>query len=96
VDNQKLPNKTSNMLGRLFQRFRGTGAKKFIEGGFEAEMTRREAAQILSLKETAGDDEIKSAHRKLMMINHPDNGGSTFVSTKINEAKATLLGGRKK
>mmetsp|Transcript_12314 Transcript_12314/g.21980 ORF Transcript_12314/g.21980 Transcript_12314/m.21980 type:complete len:190 (+) Transcript_12314:254-823(+) len=68
--------------------------KRFYEGGFEEEMTRREAALILGIRESAPRDKVRDAHRRLALLNHPDTGGSTFVSSKINEAKDILLGSR--
>ena len=69
------------------------GAARFpraMAGGFEPEMSRREALQILGLREGASKDQVRSAHRRLMRLNHPDNGGSTYVATKVNEAKDML------
>ena len=63
--------------------------------GFEATMSRREAASILGVRETSSKQQIKEAHRKIMMLNHPDRGGSPFIASKINEASETLQGGRK-
>ena len=69
-----------------------SGGKNFYKGAFEPEMTKREAALILGVRESASKERIREAHRRVLMLNHPDTGGSTFVATKINEAKEMLLG----
>lgn len=69
--------------------------RNFYDGPFEDKMTRREAALILGVRESASEERIRNAHRKLLILNHPDTGGSTFIATKINQAKELLLGGSK-
>lgn len=73
----------------------GPGLKAFYKGGFQAQMTRREALLILGVREHAKEEVVKDAHRKIMIANHPDAGGSSYLATKINEAKTMLLGGQK-
>ncbi|KAL5219459.1 hypothetical protein ABZP36_020143 [Zizania latifolia] len=66
--------------------------RRFYPGGFEREMTRREAALILGVRERTAMDKIKEAHKRVMVANHPDAGGSHYVASKINEAKELLMG----
>ena len=72
----------------------GVGAK-YYEGGFEDQMTRREAALILGVRESSSTTRVRDAHRKLLVLNHPDTGGSTYIAGKINEAKELLLKGKR-
>lgn len=59
-------------------------------------MTRREAALILGVRESASSKRIKDAHRNILIANHPDTGGSTYLASKVNEAKELLIKGKEK
>jgi hypothetical protein len=55
-------------------------------------MTREEALQVLGLAAGATEAEIRASHRRLMMMAHPDQGGSDWLAARLNQARDTLLG----
>ncbi|GMR53560.1 hypothetical protein PMAYCL1PPCAC_23755, partial [Pristionchus mayeri] len=63
---------------------------KYHRGGFEEKMSKREAALILGITQNAKPNKLKEAHKKIMIANHPDRGGSPYIAAKVNEAKQVL------
>ncbi|CAH8826429.1 unnamed protein product [Trichobilharzia szidati] len=64
--------------------------EKYYRGGFEPNMSKREAALILGVSQQSSKNKIKDAHKRIMLLNHPDRGGSPYLAAKINQAKDML------
>merc|ERR1712154_353423 len=76
-------------LGEALSSIAASGSK-YYKGGFEPNMTKLEAGRVLGVSPTSSAKRIKDAHKKIMLLNHPDRGGSPYLAAKINEAKDIL------
>ena len=54
-------------------------------------MTKKEALEILGLNDGASKEDIIKNHQKLIKKNHPDIGGSDWITKKLNKARDILL-----
>jgi hypothetical protein len=55
-------------------------------------MSTQEAFDVLGLEPTPSPREIRAAHRRLAQLVDPEQGGSHYLLTKIDEARDVLLG----
>jgi hypothetical protein len=55
-----------------------------------ARMSRREALEVLGLDELATPADVQREYRRLIKRLHPDLGGSTYLTAKLNEARDVL------
>jgi hypothetical protein len=67
------------------------GGTRDIPPGRKGTMSRSEALHVLGLEPGATEEQIRAAHRRLIMQIHPDKGGTSYLAAKINEAKDVLL-----
>lgn len=79
-------------LDRAHPSWREDMARAESEPGAGGRMTIEEAYEILGLEPGASEQQIRQAHRELMLKLHPDRGGSSYLAVKINEAKELLIG----
>lgn len=85
-------------LDRRFSGWRQAGEGDDDAGGGgtrtrarNAAMSEDEAYEVLGLRKGASREDISRAHRTLMKKLHPDQGGSTNLAARVNEAKDVLM-----
>ena len=59
--------------------------------GGAAAMAPDEARRVLQLRDNAGLQEVRDAHRRLIAKVHPDAGGSAELATRVNAARDVLV-----
>ena len=55
-----------------------------------------EAYDLLGIDENASIDNINKAHKELITRLHPDKGGSSYLSARINEARDIIMNEKNK
>ena len=82
-----LPTPSSLTIQKLSQAWSNA---KYYRGGFEDKMTRVEAFRVLGLSTNSPIKVVNAQHKRIMLLNHPDRGGSPYIAAKINEAKDVI------
>ena len=54
-------------------------------------MSRKEALEILGLREGASDGDVRAAWVRVMRGVHPDGGGTDWLAARVNQARDVLL-----
>lgn len=80
------------MQQRFSGKYQSQGNSQTTNHG--GEMTTEEAMEILGLKGSPTEKDIRDAHKRLIQRLHPDRGGNDFLASMINRARDHLINSR--
>ncbi len=83
--------KSLPLLAPFLKRAKAEQANNNANTVNSSDMTKDEALAILGLDNSASEEEIVMAHRRLIQKLHPDTGGNEYLATQLNIAKEVLL-----
>ena len=80
-----------DMLLNIFRR-----KQKIDKNDYNQKMSLRESYELLGVDENAPLEVIIKSHKELITKLHPDKGGSSYLSAKVNEARDIILADKEK
>lgn len=81
--------KAQDNAGKRQRRQRKTRDRQFSDE--LSVMTCAVALQILGLAPDPSASDVRAAHQRLILIVHPDRGGSNYLAARVNAARDALL-----
>ena len=70
--------------------------QKIDQNDLKQKMSLMESYELLGIDENASKEVIIKSHKELIRKLHPDKGGSSYLSAKVNEARDIILADKEK
>ena len=70
--------------------------EKINQNDYKQKMSLKESYELLGIDENASLEDIIKSHKELIRKLHPDKGGSSYLSARVNEARDIILANKEK
>ena len=70
--------------------------QKSNQNDYNQKMSLNESYKLLGIDENASKEVIIKSHKELIRKLHPDKGGSSYLSARVNEARDIILADKEK
>ena len=70
--------------------------QKSNQNDYNQKMSLNESYKLLGIDENASKEVIIKSHKELIRKLHPDKGGSSYLSARVNEARDIILAEKEK